>query len=176
MRKTGWAKLNLPEKWMPHAEGNFKTSSGKCHFYDSNLEQVLPDFVPMEYSDQEKKQHPLHLLTIKTPKYILNSSHANLDHLLEREGKPYLEINPQDAAKRNIANGDELKVFNFRGRVYITARISTKVKQGIVCMPQGFWPSLLKGESSANALTNDLLTDMGRGGAIQEAKVEVVKV
>ncbi|MGB5171720.1 MAG: hypothetical protein WBN69_09855 [Eudoraea sp.] len=43
-------------------------------------------------------------------------------------------------------------------------------------MPQGFWPSLLKGESSANALTNDLLTDMGRGGAIQEAKVEVVKV
>ena len=43
-------------------------------------------------------------------------------------------------------------------------------------MPQGFWPSLLKGGSSANALTNDLLTDMGRGGAIQEARVEVVKV
>jgi anaerobic selenocysteine-containing dehydrogenase len=176
LRKTGWAKLNLPEKWMPHVEGNFKTSSGKCHFYDPNLEQALPDFIPISYSDQEKKQYPLHLLTIKTPKYFLNSSHANVDHNLEKEGKPYLEVNPSDAALRNITDGDELKVFNGRGRVLITARISNKVKQGVVCMPQGFWPSLLKGGSSANALTNDLLTDMGRGGAIQEAKVEVVKV
>ncbi len=176
IRKTGWAKFNLPEKWMPHAEGNFKTNSGKCHFYDPNMESRLPDFIPIEYSDKEMKQYPLHLLTIKTPKYFLNSSHANLNHNLEKEGKYCLEVNPKDAAMRNIANGDELKVFNQRGRVYITVRISNKVKQGIVCMPQGFWPSLLKGGSSANALTNDLLTDMGRGGAIQEAKVEVVKI
>ena len=33
-----------------------------------------------------------------------------------------------------------------------------------------------KGNSSANALTNDLLTDMGRGGAIQEARVDIEKV
>ena len=42
-------------------------------------------------------------------------------------------------------------------------------------MPQGFWPSLMKGGSSANALTDDRLTDMGRGAAIQEARVEVMK-
>ncbi|HSJ67698.1 MAG TPA: molybdopterin dinucleotide binding domain-containing protein [Anditalea sp.] len=95
---------------------------------------------------------------------------------LEKEGKFYLEVNPKDAAMRQIADGDELKVFNQRGRVFITARISNKVKQGVVCMPQGFWPSLLKGGSSANALTNHLLTDMVRGAAIQEAKVEVEKV
>ena len=176
LRNTGGQKLNLPEKWMPHAAGNFKTSSGKCHFYDPNMEQALPDFIPIEYSNEEKKQYPLHLLTIKTPQYFLNSSHANVDHILEKEGMPYLEVNPMDAAKRNIADGDELKVFNQRGRVYITAKISNKVNKGVVCMPQGFWPSLIKGGSSANALTNDLLTDMGRGGAIQEAKVEVVKV
>jgi len=109
LRKKGGQKLNLPEKWMPHAEGNFKTSSGKCHFYDPNLEQALPDFIPIEYSNEEKKQYPLHLLTIKIPKYLLNSSHANVDHILEKEGKPYLEINPKDAAIRNIAYGDELK-------------------------------------------------------------------
>ena len=43
-------------------------------------------------------------------------------------------------------------------------------------MPQGYWPSLLKGGSSTNALTDDLLTDLGRGAAIQDAKVEIVKV
>jgi anaerobic selenocysteine-containing dehydrogenase len=87
-----------------------------------------------------------------------------------------LEVHPKDAAIRQIAEGDELKVFNQRGRVFITARISNKVQQGVVCMPHGFWPSRFKGGSSANALTNHLLTDMGRGGAIQEARVEVEKV
>ena len=121
-------------------------------------------------------KYPLHLLSIKTPKYLLNSSHANVDHILSKEGQFYLEINSMDANNRQIVDGDELKVYNQRGQVFITVRISNKVQQGVVCMPQGFWPSLLKGGSSANALTNDLLTDMGRGGAIQEAKVEVVKI
>ena len=176
LRKKGGQKLNLPAKWMPHAAGNFKTSSGKCHFYDPNLEQALPDYIPFQYSDEEIKQYPLHLLTIKTPKNFLNSSHANVNHILEKEGKFYLEVHSKDAAMRQIADGDELKVFNQRGRVFITARISNKVQQGVVCMPQGFWPSLLKGGSSANALTSHLLTDMGRGAAIQEARVEVEKV
>lgn len=176
LRRRGGQKLNLPAKWVPHAEGNFKTSTGKCHFYDSNLEQALPKYIPFQYSDEEIKQYPLHLLTIKTPENFLNSSHANVDHILEKEGKFYLEINPKDAVMRQIADGDELKVFNQRGRVFITARISNKVTQGVVCIPQGFWPSLLKGRSSANALTNHLLTDMGRGAAIQEAKVEVEKM
>jgi anaerobic selenocysteine-containing dehydrogenase len=176
LRKTGWAKFNLPEKWMPHAQGNFKTSSEKCHFYDPGLDQPVPEYIPIEYSIKEIEQYPLHLLTIKTPKHFLNSSHANVSHILEKEGKPLLEVNPEDASKRNIHDGDELKVYNQRGSVFITARISNKVKQGIVCMPQGYWLSFFKGGSSANALTSDILTDMGRGGAIQEVKVEVEKV
>lgn len=176
LRKSGGQRLNLPDKWMPHAEGKFKTKSGKCHFYDATIEPHLPDYIPMAYSKKEMKEYPLHLLTLKTPKYFLNSSHANVGHILEKEGKPYLEVNPHDASARNIADGDELKIFNQRGSVYMTARLSHKVTQGVVCMPQGFWPSLLKGGSSANALTIDLLTDMGRGGAIQEAKVQIVKV
>lgn len=176
LRKHGGQKLNIPTRWIPHATGNFKTSSGKCHFYDPKLEQPLPEYIPFQYSDEERKQYPLHLLSIKTPKNFLNSSHANVDHILKKEGKFYLEIHPRDADARQIADGDELKVYNQRGRVLITARISNKVRQGVVCMPQGFWPSLLKGGSSANALTSHLLTDMGRGGAIQETKVEVEKV
>ena len=176
LRKTGGQRLNLPNKWMPHAQGNFKTKTGKCHFYDEDIEPSLPIYIPKEYTKTDKEKYPLHLLTIKTPKYLLNSSHGNIDHILKKEGKPYLEVNPNDASSRNIANGDELKVYNQRGSVFITARISNKVQRGIVCMPQGFWPSLLKGGSSANALTDHLLTDMGRGGAIQEAKVEIVKV
>jgi anaerobic selenocysteine-containing dehydrogenase len=176
LRKTGGQRLNLPDQWMPHVKGNFKTKTGKCHFYDEDIEPSLPTYVPRAYNKTDNEKYPLHLLTIKTPKYLLNSSHANIDHILKKEGKPYLEVNPEDASYRNIADGDELNVYNQRGSVIITARISHKVTQGVVCMPQGYWPSLLKGGSSANALTDDLLTDMGRGGAIQEAKVQIEKV
>ncbi len=43
-------------------------------------------------------------------------------------------------------------------------------------MPQGYWTSLMDGDSSANALTDDLLTDMGGGAALQEARVAIMKV
>jgi hypothetical protein len=42
-------------------------------------------------------------------------------------------------------------------------------------MAQGHWSSLMNGGSSANALTTDLLADMGDGSALQETRVEVVK-
>ena len=118
----------------------------------------------------------MRLLTIKSTKHFLNSSHANNEAMIAREGNPLLDISEEDARARNIADGDALKVLNQRGEVLLTARIRKKVRPGVVCMPQGFWPSLSMGGSSANALTHDELTDMGGSAAIQEARVEVSKV
>lgn len=42
-------------------------------------------------------------------------------------------------------------------------------------LPQGHWPSLLPGGSSANALTPDGLSDRGGGGDFHDARVEVEK-
>jgi anaerobic selenocysteine-containing dehydrogenase len=176
LRAKGGQRLNLPEKWLPHAEGNFKTTSGKCHFYDAEIQPSLPTYIPVIYKPSRRESYPLHLLTIKTPRNFLNSSHANVGHILKKEGQPYLEVHPSDAAARNISDGQQLKVFNERGKVFLPARISEKVTRGVVCMPQGYWLSHFRGGSSANALTTDLLTDMGRGGALQETRVEIEKV
>lgn len=180
LKETGWARLNLPEPWMPHAEGNFPTSSGKCELYSASLQEQnlppLPEYRPVAYTDEERKAYPLHLLTVKSTAHFLNSSHANVDHLREKEGPPVLDMHEADAQARGITDGDEVRAFNQNGQVLLTVRIREKVRQGVVCMPQGFWPSLIKGGSSANALTNDGLTDMGDGAALQEARVQVVRV
>ena len=174
LKKSGWAKLNLPSRWMPHEEGNFGTSSGKCEFYNASVIPPIAEYHPKKYSDDDLVNYPLQLLTIKSTKNFLNSSHANVDHLIKKEGKPLLDINQLDATARGIKDGDEVKAYNQNGAVIITARIREKVRRGVVCIPQGFWPSMMKGGSSANALTDDLLTDMGNGAALQEARVEVV--
>lgn len=179
LKKTGWARLSLPDRWMPHVEGNFGTPSGKCEFFSASESEKglspLPVYSRVPYSDDALKNYPLHLLTIKSTGNFLNSSHANVNHLMSKEGPPLLDIYSFDAEARGISNGDEVRIFNENGEVIITARISEKVRQGIVCMPQGFWPSMMKGGSSANALTNDQLTDMGNGAALQEARVEIAK-
>jgi anaerobic selenocysteine-containing dehydrogenase len=175
LKKTGWARLNVPKQWMPHAAGNFKTPSGKCLFYNPDIEPPLPQYQAIEYSPEEMAKYPLQLLTVKSTRYFLNSSHANMDYLLEKEGKPMLDISREDADYRGIADGDEVRVFNQRGLVLMTARIRSKVRKGVVCMPQGYWPSLMKGNSSANALTPDMLADMGGGGAFQENRVDIKK-
>lgn len=176
LKETGWARLNLPSKWMPHEKGNFGTVSGKCEFYNSSINPPIAEYIPKKYSEDELAKYPLQLLTIKTTNNFLNSSHANVDYLIKKEGKPLLDIHEKDAEARGIKNGDEVKAYNQNGEVIITARIREKVRYGVVSMPQGFWPSLSKGGSTANALTSDLLTDMGRGGALQEARVNIIKV
>jgi anaerobic selenocysteine-containing dehydrogenase len=179
LRKTGWAKLNLPDKWMPHAEGNFGTPSGKCEFYSTSQKEaggtLMPEYQPVSYSAEERAKYPLQLLTIKSSRNFLNSSHANVGRLRGAEGKPVLQIHSKDAKARGISEGESIQVFNQYGEVTITASIRDKVRPGVVSMSQGYWKSLVKGGSTANALTPDLLTDMGRGAAFHEARVEVVK-
>ena len=171
LKKTGWARLQLPEPWLPFAEGHFKTDSGKCEFKSARL--PMPEQKPASFTDEEMKLYPLQLLSIKSTRHFLNTSHANVRHLREKEGVPCLDIHPADAKARGISDGATVKVYNQRGNVQLIARIRNRVLPGIVCMPQGFWPSLMKGGSSANALTPDLLTDMGDGSALQETRVQV---
>lgn len=176
LEKTGWARLKVPNEWRPHAAGNFNTPSKKCLLYNPDVQPALPDYIAVTQSETDKKSYPLRLLSIKSTRYFLNSSHANITTLRDLEGQPMLDIHELDAKNYGIADGDEVKVFNQRGEVFLKARIKNKVKKGVVCMPQGYWNSLMPKGSSANALTHDLLTDMGGGAAIQDTMVNVMKL
>lgn len=173
LKSNGWAKLNVPKNWMPHEKGNFKTASGKCEFFNATVDPPLATYTPVAYEKEALTKYPLQLLSIKSTRNFLNSSHANVEHLLKNEGLPKLDISKQDAAARGIEEDSDVKVFNDKGEVTIKVQISEKVRPGVVSIPQGFWVSLVAGGSTANALTDDRLTDMGGGAALQETRVEV---
>ena len=175
LRRNGSVRYNIPDPWLPHAKGNFKTPSGRCEFHNEGMEPALPEYKAVTYPEEYAAKYPLHLLTAKSPKNFLNSSHANVRRLRDAEGTPWLDMHAEDATDRGLKDGDRIRAFNDRGEVLVTARLSAKVGRGVVCMPQGFWTSLVEGGSTANALTDDRLTDMGGGGAIHEARVQVIK-
>ena len=43
-----------------------------------------------------------------------------------------LVINPVDAEKKNIADGDTVRLFSARGEVNLTSEVSTRVRPGVI--------------------------------------------
>ncbi|HUS13710.1 MAG TPA: molybdopterin oxidoreductase family protein [Chloroflexia bacterium] len=181
--RDGWAKLNLPEDWRPFANGNFGTLSGKCEFYSASLEargiDPLPAYVPARESPAGDAalaaRFPLQLLTAKSALHFLNSSYANLPRHLRAEGEPLLDMHPDDARPRGIADGDVGRIYNDRGTVALRVRVGDWVRPGVVAMPSGWWAALSPGGASANTLTADGLSDFGGGGDFHDTLVEVAR-
>jgi molybdopterin-containing oxidoreductase family molybdopterin binding subunit len=65
---------------------------------------------------------------------------ANIPSLLRLDSEPTLTINPMDAKPRSIHNGDVVRVFNDRGQLNVKAKLSQRIKPGVVDIGQGWWP------------------------------------
>lgn len=165
LRRVGWAQADLPEDFRPFAEGGFGTPSGRFRLWSDDLP---PGFDPPPGDDE-----PLALMTAKSAHHFLNSQYANLPRHLAGEGEPLLELHPDDAAPRGIADGDQVRVSNARGEVLARARIGDVVPPGVVALPSGWWASRSPGGTAANTLTSAALTDRGEGAVIHAARVEV---
>jgi predicted molibdopterin-dependent oxidoreductase YjgC len=87
--------------------------------------------------------------------------------LNELKSEETVEINPEDAAKLGIADGDTVKVSSRRGEVTAKAKVTESSAVGTVFMTFHF------AESPTNTLTNDALDPVAK---IPELKVSAVKV
>jgi anaerobic selenocysteine-containing dehydrogenase len=203
LKAKGWMRLNVgdPDKRAPHAEGNFKTPSGKCEFkasaaangnfvvpvWRSMYEAMqpgtpvdpVPDYLPpyeTPHSNPElAKRFPLSLVSPK-PHAFLNTQYANEPVQQRRQGEQILLVHPEDAARRGIAHGSNVRVFNDRGSFQARAEVSDDVMRGLVLTNVGYWPSLSRGGTSVNAVSADRHADLGQAGAYSDNLVEVETV
>ena len=184
LAEHGWAPLNLPTDRRPFADGGFPTPSGRCEFWSSAFADAgldpLPHYQPPreDLSDDSglSTRYPLSLVSAKGSLHFLNSSYANLPRHLRAEREPRLDIHPEDAAARQVVDGEEVCVFNNLGEVRLHARVGDVTRPGVVVMPSGWWASLSPGGTSANALTADGLSDRGEGGDFHDTLVEVATI
>lgn len=143
---SGAYRLNLPAPYVPYADKKFATKSGKIEFYVESLipyDQEVCDYKePVEASPNNPlyEKYPLVFLSTHT-RFRTHSQYANLPWLKEinNNGEGFLEINPIDAAKRKLASGDVVRVFNDRGEMKVRARLTEGIKPGVVNCYQGGW-------------------------------------
>jgi len=174
----GSVRVARPDDWRPFAEGGFPTASGRLEFSSPQLAarglDPLPIWEPAReglHGDPElQARYPLACLTIKSQVRFLNSSYGQLHGA--REGRPALEIAPTDAMARGLADGDRVRVWNDRGEMTLEARLSDRVRPGLVTVPFG-WALAAAGGVGANILTSDTSTDLAGGAAFHDNLVQV---
>ena len=176
----GWARLNLPHPVAPFADGGFLTPSGRCELFSTALAEKgldpLPAWVPpLESPVSNPELAARYPLAFVSPpaRNFLNTSFANLPRFFGQEESPKLEIHPDDAAARGIAEGDRLRIFNDRGAFHAFAQLTTRVRRGLVVCPSIWWRKLSGDGENANAVTSSQLTDMGDGPVFYDCLVEV---
>jgi predicted molibdopterin-dependent oxidoreductase YjgC len=128
----------------------------------------IEDKPPAEVPDD---QYRLILSTGRMRFHYNTGTMTRRTHLLEREFPfMFVEVNGQDAEKLGIKDMDDCRVSTRRGQLTVKARVSDKVKQGVLWMPFHYI------EAPANLLTNDAFCPISRTGEYKACAAKLEKV
>jgi anaerobic dimethyl sulfoxide reductase subunit A len=179
MKRDGVVKIKLPEpvvsfkEQIEDPENNpFPTLSGKIEIYCDHLAEMdnpllppIPKYLahPESYDAPLAAKYPLQLLTTHY-KTRAHSTWYNVPWLQEIEPHS-VWINPVDAQKRAIKNGDRVDVFNDRGKIRIPAKVTERIMPGVVNVSEGAWydpdEQGVDHGGCANVLTDDAHSPSG---------------
>jgi anaerobic selenocysteine-containing dehydrogenase len=162
---------------VPFADLRFPTPSGKvelrCDALAAEGLDPLPDYAPpAELRDADPVDGRLVLIS-GAAHHFTSSSMANVPSLMAKEGTPYVEINPEDAASRGIAHGDTVVVASARGECALRAVVTGNVPPGVAVAPKGQWQRLSPDGRNINWTTSDALADLAGQSTFHSNRVAI---
>lgn len=129
------------------------TATGKIEIYSSALATIrdtweLPegdviDPLPIHvstkdgYDDPKRQEYPLQLIGFHF-KARTHSTYGNVE-VLKAVARQEVWINPIDAGKRSIKNGDLVRLRNSYGETHINAKVTPRIMPGVVALGEGAW-------------------------------------
>jgi len=144
-----------------------KTDDRKIHLVPVALDAESREGLYVYQDDPATDRTPLALISPATNRTISST----LGQL--RKGPVPLEMHPDDAAARGLAEGQRVRVANALGEVLCRLRISNDQRPGVVELPKGLWAHNTDNGATACALAPDSYTDLGDGACFNDARVEV---
>ncbi len=137
----------------------------KVTLYNETLEQKygygLPRFEPA------KRAHPFVLVTSA---YFHRSNSTFGGNRIEIEA---VDVNPSDAKKLSISDGQEVKLSNDNGEVILKAHVTEDVASGVLYSHKGAWMASSPTGQTVNALLENRKTDIGDGAAFYDTFVDL---
>ncbi len=169
-----------------------KTPSGRIEIFSERIASFGYDdcpghatwFEPVEWLGSDKaKRYPLHMLSDQPGDKL----HSQLDHSpharsTKVRGRQPVTLHPEDAAARGISDGDLVRVYNDRGACLAGAKLSDRIRRGVVRLSTGAWfdpadtgsNQPLEKHGNPNALTLDIgASKLSQGCIAQTCLVEI---
>lgn len=137
------------------------TRSGKVEFDADELKEAGYDGLPTYREPAESPvsrpdlsaAFPLVLTSGARTKFDTHSQHQYIERMRRAIPQPLAELHPADAAARGIGDGDPVIVSSPRGAVRFVARLTERIKPGVVHCVHG-WR-----DANVNELTDDRSLD-----------------
>ncbi len=117
----------------------------------------------------EDARFPLTLISPASAKRI-NSIFGELSPSSET---PSLHMHPEDAARRQLSEGELVRVFNTLGEVRAPLHITPHIRMGVVLQYKGAWLHTSQNEQTISALAPSHRADLSQGACFNDARVEV---
>ena len=161
----------------------FPTASGKIEIYSEHIAEWsdprLPPVAkyipaPEGYGDPLMKKYPLQLMSTHH-KPATHSTMEKIPWLAEIEPRR-VWLNTKDAQKRGVSDGDEVLVFNDRGKVLIKARVTERIMPGVVNLNHGGWVDIGEDGIDRGGCANTLVPDVHSPGGAWSANTVLVEV
>ena len=135
----------LPVEYKKYEKKGFLTPSGKVEISSSILREYgwdpLPTYAEPKDSPYSRpdlaKEYPLILNTGSRLPMFIHSEMYNVPWCRELRPEPLLDMNPADAEKRGIQEGEPVSLETPRNRIRVKAHLTETVLPGVIHMPHG---------------------------------------
>lgn len=148
-------------------DGKFFTPDQKARIFAVN---------PENESEAPSPDFPLVLTTGRVrDQWHTMTKTGKVEKLRQHIDASFLEMNPEDATKRLLNDGDVVEVTGIRGAVQVPVKITDEIKHGVVFLPM-HWGKIFSGNSvRTNNLTFDLVDPKSKEPDFKYSVVEVRK-
>lgn len=127
-------------------------------------------------SEEPNDQFPFILTTgrIRDQWHTMTKT-GKVSRLMTHIPSPFLEINPIDAYKSSIKNGDIVVVTSTKGNVRVKAKVTDTIKEGVVFLPMHWGKQLDNDLNRTNNLTNTIVDPISKEPDFKYTIVSVAK-
>jgi anaerobic selenocysteine-containing dehydrogenase len=144
-----------------------RTGDRKADLVPAGLDREAPEGLYAFRAAPAEERFPLALISPATSRTISSTLGQ-----LHRKLVP-VELHPEDAARRGLAEGDPVRVWNDLGQVRTALRVNADLVPGVALLPKGLWSHNTRSGTTANSLAPAHLADLGGGACFNDARVEV---
>lgn len=129
---------------------------------------------PPVYTPLADQKYPLRLV-MNHSVWALNSNFSYRNELMEKRGPLTLRISPEDAAERQIPDGELCTAYNDYGKITALIKVSETIPRGTVIAEGVYQKAYTFGDGNFSSLLSPILTDDGEASTLNTQSVDICR-